>query len=657
MKVSIQDERLFLPLIAMITQETVAQIIARTEIVDVIGDFVKLKRRGSNYLGLCPFHNEKTPSFTVSAAKELYKCFGCGRSGNTISFLMEHEKLSYPEALRWLAKKYNVQVEETALDPEYREQQQQADSLLVLNSFAAKFFQEQLTEEEGNAVGYAYLQHRGFTNQTIEQFLLGYCPEDGNAFTKAALAAKYSEEILVKSGICVNRSHGLTDNYRGRIIFPIQNHFGKIIGFGARIIKTNDKAPKYINTPENELYVKSKVLYGIFQARQSINKLDECLLVEGYTDVISLHQAGVTNVVASGGTSLTADQLRLVKRYTNNLTIVYDGDAAGVKAALRGLDLALEEGLNVQLVLVPDKEDPDSYVQRVGAEAFQQFIREEKKDFILFQLELAMLEAGTDSRKKSEVVNRIAETISKVSKREDFTRQQDYIKNTAQRLGIDEEGLTALVNKFIRSSLEKQLKTTSAGTPDVESIASQDEALQRDSLALLLNNEIQERNIIRCLLQYGLQTLSGEKTIADLFIEKIDDFHFDNELIEKMYNTYRQWYWSGARPTEQSFLYYHDEAMRNMTVSLLEFPYELSEHWQQLIQGKDLPPDEKIKFEILNALNYFMLRKLKQLLDENQRELEKEQNAEVQRQLMEMHVELKNMEREITAQLGAVIVV
>src|SRR5215470_13249106 len=364
----------------MISQQTIQQILSRIDIIEIVGGFIKLKKRGANYLGLCPFHGEKTPSFTVSPAKEIYKCFGCGRSGNTISFLMEHEKYSYVEALRWLAARYNVEIEEKELSPEARQQQQVADSLYIINAFAQKFFADVMfNTEEGQDIGLSYLKERGFNEEIMRKFQLGYCPDQRDSFARAALAAQYNPEYLIKTGLVVQREEKLIDNYRGRIIFPVHNQTGKVIGFGARIIRSNDRAPKYINTPENEIYVKSKILYGSYQARQAIDKADECLLVEGYTDVISLHQAGIENVVASGGTSLTIDQLRLIRKYTHHLTIIYDGDSAGIKAALRGLDMALEEGLDVKLVLIPDREDPDSYVRRIGAVAFREFIAANKK--------------------------------------------------------------------------------------------------------------------------------------------------------------------------------------------------------------------------------------------------------------------------------------
>ena len=401
----------------MISQNTIQEILNRIDIVEIIGDFVKLKKRGSNHIGLCPFHNERTPSFTVSQSKELYKCFGCGRSGNAISFIMEHEKYSYPETLKWLAAKYNIEIEETYQSEEQKQTQLTADSLFIINSFAQEFFSRQLLDTpEGQEVGLSYFKERGFREEVIRKFQLGYAPEQNDALLQEALAKKYNTELLLKSGLLTQRNQQLRDNYSGRVIFPIHNQSGKVLGFGARILKTNTKAPKYINTPENEIYVKSKLLYGTFLARQAIDKADECLLVEGYTDVVSLHQAGIENVVASGGTALTSDQLRLVRKYSNNLTILYDGDAAGVKAALRGLNIALEEGLNVKLVLLPENEDPDSYVNKVGAAAFSDYVKSHKKDIILFQLEVSMKEAGQDATKKSEVINRIAESISKINK-------------------------------------------------------------------------------------------------------------------------------------------------------------------------------------------------------------------------------------------------
>ncbi|HUB59814.1 MAG TPA: DNA primase, partial [Puia sp.] len=517
----------------MISQQTIQQILSRIDIIEIIGGFVKLKKRGVNYLGLCPFHNEKTPSFTVSPVKEIYKCFGCGRSGNTISFLMEHEKYSYAEALRWLAARYNVEVEEKELSPELRQQQQIAESLYIINGFAQKFFSDTLfAPGEGQDIGLSYLKERGFHSDIIRKFQLGYNPDQRDVFARAAVAAQYNPELLVKTGLVVQREEKLVDNYRGRIIFPVHNHTGKIIGFGARIIRNNDRAPKYINTPENEIYIKSKILYGSWLARQAIDNRDECLLVEGYTDVISLHQAGVENVVASGGTSLTADQLRLIKKYTNHLTIIYDGDSAGIKAALRGLDMALEEGLDVKLVLIPDKEDPDSYVRLVGAAAFREFIAANKKDFILFQLEVALKDVAGDTNKKAEVVNRMAETISRINKAEDFTRQQDYIRQCAEILRIEEAGLHTLVNKFIRERVAKQENRAAAREAAGEQAAADSTTRPADdlpaddeSLSLLFRHEQNERGMIRNLLDFGLRSWDERQSVADYILAECAELY------------------------------------------------------------------------------------------------------------------------------------
>ena len=675
----------------MISQNTIQQILSRIDIIDVIGGFVKLKKRGTNYLGLCPFHNERTPSFTVSPSKEIYKCFGCGKSGNTISFLMEHEKYSYVDSLRWLANRYGIELEETFATDEQRQQMQVADSLYIINNFAQQFFTKTLFQtEEGRDIGLSYLKERGFREDVIKKFQLGYNPEARDSFTKAAIAGQYNTELLLKTGLVINRNDQLMDNYRGRIIFPVHNHSGKVLGFGARILKTNDKAPKYINTPENEIYVKSKILYGSYFARMAIDKADECLLVEGYTDVISLHQSGIENVVASGGTSLTLDQLRLIRKYTNNLTIIYDGDAAGVKAALRGLDLALEEGLNVKLVLIPDKEDPDSYVNKVGASAFNEFVRSNRKDFILFQLEVALKDAGTDTTRKSEVVNSIAETISKINKAEDFTKQQDYIKQCSEILKIDESGLHALVNKFIRNRISTQEKVLPFEEAKLHEENAQKAAVtdyDDTTFNLLFKDELQEKEFARVLLEHGNKKWNGGTIAHHMFNEILDEELFDSVEVVKLINEYRKALEKDrATPDKNFFVYSSDPGISSFTVSLLNFPYEASEHWkkefssstgyqQKLFEqsyedflrsvsvGNEtelmtfLKMDEdKTHVEVESALNYLKLKKIKRMLLENQSDLEKKHTPEEYNNLTQTHEHLKQMEREISNRLGAVII-
>ena len=645
----------------MISQETIQKIQNSVDVLDVVGAYVKLKKRGANYLGLCPFHNEKSPSFTVSPTKEIYKCFGCGKSGNSISFLMDLEKYSYVEALRWLANKYNIEIEETATSPEFKIQQQTAESLFIINQFAQKFFSKTLFETpEGEDIALSYLKERGFREDVIQKFQIGYNPEARDSFTKSATEAQYSPELLIKTGLVTQRDDKLQDNYRGRIIFPIHNPSGKILGFGARLIKKNDKAPKYINTPENEIYVKSKILYGAYFARLAIDKADECLLVEGYTDVVSLHQAGVENVVASGGTSLTTDQLRLIKKYCNNLTIVYDGDGAGVKAALRGLDLALEERLNVKLVLIPDNEDPDSYVNKVGATAFKEFVAANKKDFILFQLEVALKDAGNDSAKKSAVVNQVAETIARINRAEDFTRRQDYIKQVSELLKIEETGMNALVNKIIRDKISKEENKFTPAPSENNDQQQGNESLPDSPEELLLNkDELNERALIRCLIEFGQNEWENETNVAAYLLKEIEENELDvmmeNQTLLQVLQQYREWYQEGKAPNEKSFLYLENRTLSELVIQLMSNDAEISPKWKEKYEGHIPTRAELFKEEIISCLNYLKLRKIKKMMLENQLELQHSSNPEEQMLILQTHQHLKQLEIQLTQKLGTVI--
>jgi len=604
---------------------------------------------------------------------------------------MEHEKYSYPEALKWLAQRYGIEIEETQLNDEQREKLQSAESLYALNQFAQTFFSQQLFDiEEGQDIGLSYFKERGFTEDIIRKFQLGYSPEQKDTFSKAAQQAQFNPELLIKAGLSVNRFDQLTDNYRGRVIFPIHNHSGKILGFGARILKASEKAPKYINTPETEIYNKSKILYGSYFARQAIDRANECLLVEGYTDVISLHQAGIENVVASGGTALTADQLRLVKKYTKNLTIVYDGDAAGIKAALRGLDLALEEGLQVQLVLIPGGDDPDSYVNKLGAAAFINFIRTNKKDIILFQLEVALKEAGSDSTQKASVVNRIAETISRINKAEDFTKQQDYIKQCASFLKIDESGLHALVNKYIRdriTQLERKLPADEARFFEENARRSEEMGFDDSTFSLLFKDDLQEKEVARILLEYGHKNWSPNSSIAEHILDEIDESLVENTEVKKVLATYKNQIRQGAPPqSTQYFVHHPDLQLSAFAVSLLQFPYEESERWKkEFSQNSGYQPklfektfeefmhtispneddqllsylnaeEDRTPEAIQSAIHYLKLRKIKRMLLENHADMEKPHNAEELRVLLQTHEHLKQMERELGKTAGTVII-
>jgi len=644
----------------MISKETIQLIQGKIDIIEIIGGFVKLKKRGANYLGNCPFHNEKTPSFTVSPSKEIYKCFGCGKSGNTIGFIMDHEKYSYVETLRWLANKYNITIEETESSPEAKAYQQVTESLFIVNHYARDFFRDQLRDmEEGIDIAMSYLTERGFTPEIIEKFQIGYNPGARDALAQSAIAAQYNPEIMNKAGLVVQRDGQWQDNYRGRIIFPIHNQSGKVIGFGARIIKSNDRAPKYINTPENELYVKSKILYGAYFAKSAIDKANECLLVEGYTDVVSLHQAGVENVVASGGTSLTTDQLRLIKKYTPNLTIIYDGDGAGIKAAMRGLDLALEEGLNVKLVLIPDNEDPDSYVKKIGASDFKAFVSREKKDFILFQLDVALKDAQNDSVKRSNIVQQMAETLSKINKTEDFAKRQDYVRRVSEMLNIEESGFNALVNKFLRDKIGKEqqqsFQTESIPFDDGQTNHQEDQYISD----LVEKDQRHEQAIVRSLIEFGTKNWDDEKTVADFIFSELDELELmqqiQNEKFISILNSYRSMISDGQSPTLKDFMYHEDQELQRELIRIMENEPDLSPKWEEHYQAIIPKRDDLYREEILSNLYYLQLRKIKKLMAENQAELEKTKDPEQQLLILQTHQLLKNMENTLSQKRGTVI--
>lgn len=643
----------------MIAQDTIRQIQSRIDIVDIVGSFVKLRRRGANYLGLCPFHNEKTPSFTVSPSKEFYKCFGCGRSGNAIGFLMEHEKYSFVEAIHWLAQKYGIEIEETVQSPEQIAQRQIADSLYIINTFAQQYFTETLFDtEEGRDVGLSYFRERGFREDIIRKFQLGYCLDTRDAFSATALKKGYNADYLRKSGLMVMRGERPADNYRGRVIFPIHSPGGKIVGFGARILKKNDRAPKYINTPENEIYVKSQTLYGLHFARHAIDREDECLLVEGYTDVISLHQAGLEHAVASSGTSLTQDQLRLIRKYTGNLTILYDGDPAGIKAAMRGLDMALEEGLHVQLVLLPDKEDPDSYVRKVGQNAFRQFIRANSKDFIFFKLQVALGDLQGDPRKKSALVNDIAGSISRINKAEDFTRQQEYIRQCSQILEIDEQGLTTLVNKHIREHLQKKSHVQQGKPPVPDTPAPDPEGADeiQEDVEFLMDQELQEKNLVRVLLEYGTREWNEQTRIADYIFHSPINFNLiRNETIRDILSQYKSILESGQVPDSKDFLYHSDPEVSKLAVNVVFTPYEVSENWKK--QYRIEVPDREALFreDADSVINYLLQKMILRLVNENLQELKAATDMVEMEKLMKVNNQLVDLKKEIYARTGTVV--
>lgn len=647
----------------MISPASIQEVMNRADIVDVLGQFIRLRKRGANYLANCPFHNEKTPSFNVSPSKGIYKCFGCGKAGNVVTFVQEHEKLTYPEAIRWLADYYKIALEETERTPEQQQQQLAEEALRILNEFAATWFHNTLLNtEEGQVVGISYFKQRGFRKDIIERFRLGYDPENGDTFYGAALQKGHRADLLERAGLVKNRNGIYHDVYRGRVIFPIQSMTGRVLGFGARILKSNEKAPKYINTPENEIYHKSKVLYGMYQSRNAIGKQDECFLVEGYTDVISLHQGGVENVVASSGTSLTEDQLRLIGQLTKNLTILYDGDAAGIKAALRGLDMALGQSFNVQLVLLPDGEDPDSFVQKSGAARFHEYVKEHKQDVISFRLQVGLNDAGTDPVKRSKLVNEIAESISRINKAEDFSLQGHYIREASRRLNVDETGLINLVNKYIRDHIEQEQKqvrksegvTPPPAMPDPETIPASAEPEAYPTLPDA--DELQEWQLLRVLIEYGHLPYEGYESVAQMIEDRIEHTLLKQPMVNKLFVEYLYHYRRfGATPEINYFIHHQDAAIRTKMASLLLPKQEISHQWQEKYGIEKLNDSMLYVNDVDSTLSYFELKKILALQDQLTARIPKETDPLTLKVLQERFLELRNAEREILKKHGTVV--
>lgn len=641
----------------MISPASIQEVMNRADIVDVIGQFVRLKKRGANYMANCPFHNEKTPSFNVSPAKGIYKCFGCGKAGNVVTFVQEHEKLTYPEAMRWLADYYKIKLEETERSPEQQQKQLAEEGLRILNEFAAGYFHDTLLNtEEGQLIGLSYFKQRGFRKDIIERFRLGYNPERDDNFYHAALNKGYKAEILERAGLVKNRNGIYHDVYRGRVIFPIQSMTGRTLGFGARILKNNEKAPKYINSPENELYNKSKVLYGMYQSRQAIGKLDECFLVEGYTDVISLHQGGVENVVASSGTSLTEDQLRLIGQLTKNLTILYDGDPAGIKAALRGLDMALSQSFNVQLVLLPEGEDPDSFVQKSGAAKFHEYIKGHKQDVISFRLQVGLQDAGTDPVKRSKLVNEIAESISRINKAEDFSLQTHYTRVAASKLNVDEAGLINLINKYIRDRIENEQKhiRREEALPKPELLSTEQEPEQKTEVTAKEGQ--QEWQLLRVLIEYGHQPYEGFDSVAKLIEDRVDTNMLEQPLVKQLFIEYFDHYRRfGSIPEMHYFINHPDQDTRNKMASLLHPRPDISHKWSEKYGIETLSGSMVYLNDVDSTLSYFELKKILIIQDHLTSKLSTEVDPRKQKVMQEKFIELRKMERDILKKHGTVV--
>lgn len=645
----------------MINRETIDKIMDAARIEEVVGDFVHLKKRGTSLIGNCPFHGEKTPSFHVSVTKGIYKCFGCGKGGDSVRFIMEHEKYSYPEALKFLAQKYNIEVEETVETIQDVEAQNARESLYIVSQFAATFFEDQLwNSDEGRAIGLSYFKERGFREDIIKKFNLGYSPDVWDALTQDAIKNKHAEDYLEKTGLAIRNDKGkLYDRFRGRVMFPIHNFTGRVIGFGGRTLKTDKNVPKYVNSPESDIYHKSNVLYGLFHAKKAIRDQDNCYLVEGYADVLSVHQAHIENVVASSGTSLTIEQIRLISRFTQNITILYDGDAAGIKASLRGLDMILEEGLNVKVVSFPEGDDPDSYMHKVGAGAFKSYIEGNRQDFILYKANILLAEAGTDPIKRAGIIRDIVESIAKIP---DSIKASVFVRECSSLLAIEERVLLSELNTMRAAKLKKT-------APQSRSYTSQED-LPPDHLfadephapvaAQTESDTLQEQEIVRLLLAFGHELVSWDKIdnmyIGSFIIQNLTDVTFENALCKKIIDHYRTEIENGQLPTANQFIKSDDREIADLAITLSSSPYTLSENWYNKHNIYVRDETVNLKATILGGLYHLKKRKVDRILNDLLKEIKTESNTDNQEILMQRYAFIKNVEKEISRFLGSVIV-
>ncbi len=612
-----------------IPRETVDQILQAARIEEVVGEFVTLKKRGSNMWGNCPFHNEKTPSFSVNPARNIFKCFGCGKAGDSAKFLMEHEHYTYPEALRYLAKKYNIQIEEKELSPEERMAQTEREKMFNINAFADKFFVDTLwNTDEGKSIGLEYFRERGYLNPIIEKFHLGYSPSKWEAFTNYAKQNGYDPEFLEKVGFSIKRQNGeYYDRYHGRVMFPIHNLTGKVIGFGGRILQSDPekKLAKYQNSPESEIYQKKETLYGIYFAKSAIVNKDECILVEGYFDVLRMHQIGIENVVASSGTSLTTEQIRLVKRYTKNITMLYDGDAAGVHAALRGTDMILAEGMNVRVVVLPPEHDPDTFGKEYPTEEVLRYLKDNAKDFIRFKTELLLKDAANDPIKKGQVVRNMVETISVVP---DPIFRIAYVKETSRLLDMPEETLMMELNKMLRAKFKKSLGVEGEVIPDEPIVTSPTQEQPQEET--LPPGYYQERELVKLMLLYGGRTLTikqqdelGQEIeeqvpVAQMIVDDLinDNIEFNDPVNRKIFEIYDQALNTEELPNDQFFTSNEDEQVSQVAIDLVTTQYKL-DGWER--HGIFVKKEEDI---LRKAVQYAILRYKDQIIDARRKEIQ-----------------------------------
>ena len=661
----------------MIDQATIDRILDAAQIVEVVSDFVTLRKRGVNYVGLCPFHNEKTPSFSVSPSKGLCKCFSCGKGGNAVHFIMEHEQMSYPEALRYLAKKYNIEIKERELTNEEKEVQSNRESMFIVNNFARDYFQNILKNHiDGRSIGLAYFRQRGFRDDIIDKFQLGFSTEGRDALAQVALRKGFKHEFLVKTGLCYETDdHKLRDRFWGRVMFPVHTLSGKVVAFGGRVLSTeNKKLAKYVNSPESEIYHKSNELYGIYFAKQAIVKQDRCFLVEGYTDVISMHQSGVENVVASSGTSLTPGQIRLIHRFTNNITVLYDGDMAGIKASIRGIDMLLEEGMNIKVCLLPDGDDPDSFARKHNATEFQNFIQEHETDFIRFKAQLLMEDAGKDPMKRAELINDIVRSIAVIP--EAIVRDV-YIKECGQLLRIEDKLLVSEVAKRRELQAEKGNKpiaSNNAPTPQPGEMPPPfpPEEMEADTYQSFIPQEGKEgqefykyeRLIIQMIVRYGekvMCNLTDEEgnevpvTVVEYVINdlKEDELAFHNPLHRRILSEASEHIHDQEFASERFFVAHPDPKISTIATELASDRYQLSKYHSKT---QKLVTDEERLYEMvpmlmINFKNAIVAEELKHIMYALQDPSIANDNAQCDA-VMQRYKEMKEIQNLMAKRLG-----
>ncbi len=649
----------------MLSQRTVQQVKDVVRIEEVLGDFMDLKRKGPRFLGLCPFHNEKTPSFNVSPQLGIFKCFGCGESGDAIGFLQKHEHFSFTEAIRWLAKRYQLEVEEEERSPEQQAEQSEREGLAVVQQWALEWSVDQLwNTEEGRHIGLAYFRERGFRDEVIRNFQLGYVPERGNAFATAALAHGFSKDMLEKAGWIKLRENGDPwDFFQGRVTFPIHSVAGQPIAFGARTLRSDKKLPKYFNSPESTLYVKSRSLYGISFARKAIVEQGTCCLVEGYTDVISLHQSGMANVVASSGTSLTQDQVRLIKRYSESVTILYDGDSAGIKASLRGIDIILAEGLGVKVVLFPDGDDPDSFARKHSSSEIQAFIAANAKDFLVFKADVLVKEAGNDPVKKAAAIHELVESIAVIG---DHVLRSLYIQQSAALLNIQEQALVSELNKVLRRNYRKRMGGEEALPEEVLAPAVAPPQPEPENVGTIP----QERDLLRMLLNYGHEkvevpflnddgsTETVEMTVAEFMFGELaqEDITFEDAVMRGIYQDYRHVRNLGEEVTGVTYASHVESAWRDLSIDLLTDRHHLSPNWFDKHKIPVTRERDQLLDSVMEGLDILKERRVDRMIKERQESLLTLTNEDELYAVLFEIKDLNELKRAFAKRTGRVIV-